>query len=185
MRSSATLVNEKFKLTWQKERTTSFFFWRKLAPPFFSLVYEFCDLVTIWELFKTVSFNYFALFSFLLFPNACAALSSKNQLYCSDFFRKNQTQALTGKNDKTYFNNRGNLVRNLISWNFWVKLIWIHLYKYPSISPRSCIPGGGLQECIMSSHAIFARTWSSLVLVWDFVTNSSAGAQVSRCWQVD
>lgn len=34
-------------------------------------------------------------------------------------------------------------------------------------------------------QAIFARTWSSLVLFWDFVTCSSAGAQVSRCWQMD
>lgn len=63
MQSSVTLVNEENR-TDIIERTTSFF-WRKVAPPFFSLEYECCALVTIWELFKMVSFSYLA----LVFPS--------------------------------------------------------------------------------------------------------------------
>lgn len=46
-------------------------------------------------------------------------------------------------------------------------------------------PGEFSRSVSCPLQAIFARTWSSLVLFWDFVTNSNAGAQVSRCWQMD
>lgn len=102
------------------------------------------------------------------------------------FFRKYQTQALTGKNDKTYFDNRGNHLGNLISCSVWVKLIWIHLDKstHPSLQGAASL-GEVSRSVTRPVQAIFARTWSSSVLVWDFVTNSRAGAQVSRCWQMD
>lgn len=134
-----------------------------------------------------VSFSYLALFPFIFIFLLMPVLLCSLRTNCTalTFFRKNETQALMGKNDKTYFNNQGNPLGNLISWNFCLRLIWIHLHKCPSISPRSCIPRGILKECSMPSEAIFARTWSSLVLFWDFVACSSAGAQVSRCWQMD
>lgn len=127
----------------------------------------------IWELFKMVSFSYLALFPFLFFLLMPVLLCSlRTNCTALTFFRKNQTEALMGKNDKTYFNNWGNPLGNLISWNFCVRLIWIHLHKCPSISPRSCIPRGILKECSLPSASHFCQ---NLKLI---------GAILGFCYQV-
>lgn len=144
------------KSNWHN-RKDSIFFLEKSSSPFLQpriWILRSCDnlgviLNGLIQLLGFVFSFFFLLMLFCSLRTNCTAVS---------FFRKNQMQALKKKNFETYFNNRENPLGNLISWNFWIKLIWIHLYRYPSISPRSCIPRGILKGCSMSSVSHFCQT---------------------------
>lgn len=147
------------KSNWHSRKKGQCLFLEKISSPFLQpciWILWSCDSLGVIQNSLIQVFWAFFL-SFLFSPNACAALSSENQLHCSEFFQEKSNASFNGKNDKTYFNNWRNPLGNLISWNFWDKLIWIQLYKYPSISPRSCIPRGILKECSMSSASCFCQ----------------------------
>lgn len=176
------------KSNWHSRKKGQCLFLEKISSPFLQpciWILWSCDSLGVIQnsLIQGFFGLFFFPFYFLLMPVLLCPL--RTNCTAASFFRKNQMQALMGKMIKHILTTEG------IPWGTWSpEISGINWSGYSCISTHPSLqgvasPGEFSRSAACLLQAVFARTWSSSVLFQDFVTNSNAGAQVSRCWQMD